>query len=368
MSRLTLMLCVSSLVAACVASRSVVEGQPCPCAPGWTCDLSRNACAEERGGSGGGGVGGAGGSGGVGGTAGSGGGAGANEVCGATCSTPAGTLAKLTSAQQIYAAMNGRWLFCGAWLGPAPTDVIGVEFGPASSEPTPGGGTVGGDMYYLVAGPSGPVRGSGFAYQLTYDVSSSGSSFQLNMHPAPNSGFGGTFRYSPCPKEAEIVFVSTASGSTVLVPADGNSGGGGGSHGGAGGTGGAWPDAGASGFPVSCEQTVQQACQASQSSNAFGVHCSTTLQEARADRTYCSGPVTDTLADCGTTYRERRVYQGDAAYTYFYSAASGALVAIVHSAGNPTVFRCVGGPSTFDPGPGRCFDYLPQLVCLDTAR
>jgi hypothetical protein len=61
-------------------------------------------------------------------------------------------------------------------------------------------------MYYLVQGPSGPVRGAGFDYQLTYDVSPEGPGFfQLNMHPAPNSGFGGSFRYSPCPTEFEIL-------------------------------------------------------------------------------------------------------------------------------------------------------------------
>ena len=95
-------------------------------------------------------------------------------------------------------------LASAAWPN-APSDVIGVEFGPASTAPTDGGSTVGGDMYYLVAGPSGPQRGSGFAYQLKYDISPEGpAAFQLNMHPAPNSGFGGAFRYSPCPREFEV--------------------------------------------------------------------------------------------------------------------------------------------------------------------
>jgi hypothetical protein len=86
-----------------------------------------------------------------------------------------------------------------------PPTSSAVEFGPASTAPTDGGSTVGGDMYYLVAGPSGPQRGSGFAYQLKYDISPEGpAAFQLNMHPAPNSGFGGAFRYSPCPREFEV--------------------------------------------------------------------------------------------------------------------------------------------------------------------
>jgi hypothetical protein len=94
--------------------------------------------------------------------------------------------------------------------------VIGVEYGPASSTPT-SVSTAGGNMYYLVAGPSGPIRGNGFAYQLTYDISpEGGSSFQLNMHPAPNSGFGGGVRYSPCPTELQLLFAETAD-SSVLV-------------------------------------------------------------------------------------------------------------------------------------------------------
>ena len=52
--------------------------------------------------------------------------------------------------------------------------MIGVEYGPASAEPTANGSTVGGNMYYLVAGPNGPVRGTGFDYQLTYDLSGTG--------------------------------------------------------------------------------------------------------------------------------------------------------------------------------------------------
>jgi hypothetical protein len=114
-----------------------------------------------------------------------------------------------TSVDDIYAAMAGTWQICSGadgWRAAgAPADVIGIEYGSASSVPTASGSTVGGNMYYLVAGPSGPVRGSGFAYQLTYDISPEGpSSFQLNMHPAPNSGFAGSVRYSPCPAELQV--------------------------------------------------------------------------------------------------------------------------------------------------------------------
>ncbi|HEV3194232.1 MAG TPA: hypothetical protein VGY54_27190 [Polyangiaceae bacterium] len=66
---------------------------------------------------------------------------------------------------------------------------------------------------------SGPVRGSGAAYQAAYDVSPEGpGAYQLNMHPAPNSGVFAYFRYSPCPRELEIDFASAFFGSSVLVP------------------------------------------------------------------------------------------------------------------------------------------------------
>jgi hypothetical protein len=75
-------------------------------------------------------------------------------------------------------------------------------------------------MYYLVQGSTGPVRGAGFDYQLTYDVSPEGQGhWQLNMHPAPNSGFGGSFRYSPCPREFELSGGSVSpSDKAILVP------------------------------------------------------------------------------------------------------------------------------------------------------
>jgi len=62
-----------------------------------------------------------------------------------------------------------------------------------------------GDAFFLVQGTSGLVHGSGFAYQLTYDVSGGdGEALQLNVHPMPSSGWGGAFLYSPCPRELEI--------------------------------------------------------------------------------------------------------------------------------------------------------------------
>jgi hypothetical protein len=153
---------------------------------------------------------------------------GSDAACYATCSTPAGTVQLFASVADVYAALEGRWQICGSGAASTfpdlPADVIGVEYGPATVEapdsscggftgtgPTCGGG----DMYYLVQSSSGPVRGTGFAYQLTYDVTPNGNYFQLNMHPMPNSGFGGSFEYSPCPTE---FLISGDPGNATLVP------------------------------------------------------------------------------------------------------------------------------------------------------
>lgn len=107
----------------------------------------------------------------------------------------------------------GDWNSMGA-----PSDVIGIEFGPPSTAPTASGET-GGDAYYLVQGSSGPVRGSGFAYQLTYSVwQESAQSFQFNifMFPSSNS-LAGSLRYSACPSEIELDLAGTSAFSSLLV-------------------------------------------------------------------------------------------------------------------------------------------------------
>jgi hypothetical protein len=144
-----------------------------------------------------------------------------DAACFASCCIPAGTVQPFSTVDEVYGAMVGRWQICAGGLTAAfpdaPADVIGVEYGPVPPASDASAATPTGNMYYLVQGPSGPVRGEGFAYQLTYDVSQEGpSSFQLNMHPTPNSGFGGSFRYSPCPTELSIS--GYPSGSATLVP------------------------------------------------------------------------------------------------------------------------------------------------------
>lgn len=140
------------------------------------------------------------------------------------CAVPAGTLATLNTTKEFYDAIVGRWLICAGGLdafGGEPSDVIGVEY----ATPTMDGEILRGNMYYLVDSPDGVVRGAGFDYQLTYDVSpqdpAQGPPVQLNMHPAPNSGFGGSFKYSPSPRQWQLSGGSAnPEGSAVLVPAD----------------------------------------------------------------------------------------------------------------------------------------------------
>jgi hypothetical protein len=139
----------------------------------------------------------------------------------ATCSTPPGLVEPFSTIDGVYAWVAGKWLFCtgrATWQT-APSDAIGVEFTPGSSAPTANGSTAGGNMYYLVQGPSGPVRGAGFNYQLTYDVSPEGTSYQFNVHPAPNSGFWLRLKYSACPRELDVI-VFYATTDSVLIPTD----------------------------------------------------------------------------------------------------------------------------------------------------
>jgi hypothetical protein len=133
-----------------------------------------------------------------------------------SCSTPAGTIEPLTSLPEAYAAIEGRWRLCPPTFGAAPADAIAIEFGTESSVPSPEGSSLVRHAYFLVQGPSGAVRGQGFAYQLTYDVwPGAPGHFELVMQPLPNATFGGGFLYSPSPRELEILL--GAGPSTVLL-------------------------------------------------------------------------------------------------------------------------------------------------------
>lgn len=104
-----------------------------------------------------------------------------------------------TTPAEAYMALEGDWFFCQWEFG--PDDAIGIRFEKGSVEPTPNGSTKGGNAFYLLNGADGSVPGSGFDYELKYDVSPFGaSSVQLNIHPAPNSGFGGSVQYATQPQ------------------------------------------------------------------------------------------------------------------------------------------------------------------------
>ena len=152
-----------------------------------------------------------------GGAGGSGGSAGSSDAgpCYQACGTPAGAVQTFSTTEDVYAALVGVWVICpglGAAskvFAQAPADTIGIEY------TTPG--EKGGNVYYLVPGASGPVRGAGFDYQLTYDVSGTGSYLQLNMHPTPNSGFAPSFRFSPCPTQWQMGAMY-GSDKAILIP------------------------------------------------------------------------------------------------------------------------------------------------------
>ena len=98
----------------------------------------------------------------------------------------------------------------------APSDVAGIEFDAPSSGPN---GTTG-NVYYLVLQNGTLTRGSGFNYQLTYDVTPEGvDGIQLNVHPAPGQGAPYSVKASSCPLEVELVPLGTPPTNALLVGA-----------------------------------------------------------------------------------------------------------------------------------------------------
>jgi hypothetical protein len=215
----------ASLVAACV-SKKPIGGQDCPCVDGYHCDELDGVCLPD-------GAAGTGGPSGVAGTGGPGTGVAGTGMtdyppvapgCGATCGTPAGTVVNPTNVADAYGVILGRWQFCdNAWQRGinVPADAIGVEFGPASTALQSNGLTKGGNLYFLVAGQTGPERGSGFSYQATYDIA---PAEPLTIYVRQSGGGASVrFRYSPCPQELDVVvfYESQSSTMTRFSPGDG---------------------------------------------------------------------------------------------------------------------------------------------------
>jgi hypothetical protein len=127
--------------------------------------------------------------------------------CGATCSTPAGTVQPLPD---IGTALAGRWRICGNWPGGLPSGVVGIQLDPISaSQPGPDGGIASesGNGYLLVDGPSGPVPKTDFGSLLTWTVAGN----DAFIRSSPTQG-AEVMRYSPCPMEFELAY------DLVIVP------------------------------------------------------------------------------------------------------------------------------------------------------
>jgi hypothetical protein len=134
-------------------------------------------------------------------------------TCPATCSSTAGSLFYFSSLVQTSDALVGRWQICtdaGKAFATKPADAIGVEF----VSPTVINDKIShGDVYYLVAGPGGAIRGEGSSYQTTYTVFFDGFA-QVLM----SSGNGYFARYSPCPEQIELT--AGSGGPTVIAAMD----------------------------------------------------------------------------------------------------------------------------------------------------
>jgi hypothetical protein len=119
------------------------------------------------------------------------------------CGASAGPVQKFTSNRAASTAFVGTWRLCSTFGDLFPSDATGLEFGPVSAPDD--AGTAGGPLYVLVVGPTGPVRGAGFAYEYTYDVSGlPQESPQLSVHEASGGGNGGQFAFSACPRELQF--------------------------------------------------------------------------------------------------------------------------------------------------------------------
>jgi hypothetical protein len=135
--------------------------------------------------------------------------------CVVACAVPAGPVQKFTSNRAASDAFVGTWRICSSFGTLFPSDATGLEFGPVSGADD--AGTAGGALYILVEAPSGPMRGAGFAYEYTYDVSGlPAESPQLSVHEASGGGNGGQFAFSACPRELELT-LDVAPGLIALV-------------------------------------------------------------------------------------------------------------------------------------------------------
>ena len=122
-----------------------------------------------------------------------------DPACLAGCSTPPGPLQVDLSEADIVAAIVGVWRICYGSPGlfvSAPSDTIGVEFAPPHTRDDDGDFV--GNLYLLVQGGSGPLRGDGVAYHQTYQVI---GNYVMCDTDRREYVYQLAFKYSPCPRE-----------------------------------------------------------------------------------------------------------------------------------------------------------------------
>ena len=105
------------------------------------------------------------------------------------------------------------------------------------------------------------------------------------------------------------------------------------------------PDAADSGDAAVCPESLAKACDVQLGPGEFGISCIDTWQQVLTDTRYCGTTLVETQADCGA-YRALTVTNVDVSDTYYYDAASGALVAVVTN-GFAGGGLCAGGPANF---------------------
>jgi hypothetical protein len=136
-----------------------------------------------------------------------------DTACSATCGIPPGTYLSQPSDDELWAGIVGVWRICSgnpSIFIDAPADAIGVEFAPPTLDSY---SDKVGNLFFLVSGGSGPVRGAGFEYQQMYVIDTG----VLYCHPSYNSGYDFRIKYSPCPREWQLATWGNPNTSSTLA-------------------------------------------------------------------------------------------------------------------------------------------------------
>jgi hypothetical protein len=139
------------------------------------------------------------------------------DSCVATCCSTPGPADVFRSTPDVGDALRGRWQTCSDYgdLGPllAPADTVGVELipgGPPALMCQPSydfDGCGVGSLYFLVPGPSGPVRGTGAEYQDEFyitEVVEAPGRYEMVIHTYTGQQLEATIRHSTCPTVLDL--------------------------------------------------------------------------------------------------------------------------------------------------------------------